>query len=113
MSASPSAGVDRVDFLGYPGCVRLRNATTSVVLGHHLGGRVLEFALDGTNALFVDPQQAGWIHGQGEAPRIGPCGGRFDVGPEQIVPRRSTLWLGPWTPEVTGPAAARLTSRPD
>ena len=26
MSASPSAGVDRVDFLGYPGCVRLRNS---------------------------------------------------------------------------------------
>ena len=106
-------GTERVDFLGYPQCVRLSNASTSVVLGHHLGGRILEYALHGRNALLVDPSQAGWIYGQGEAPTIGPSGGRFDVGPEQTIPRHPTLWLGPWTVDPTGERAARLTSQPD
>jgi hypothetical protein len=105
-------GAETVDFFGYSGCVRLRNERTSVVLGPHVGGRVLEYALDGTNALWLDPAQAGWLPSAGDT-RDGPCGGRFDIGPEHIVPRRPALWVGPWNAEITGPRSARLTSADD
>jgi len=39
--------------------------------------------------------------------------GRFDIGPEKIIPRRDVLWSGKWTGEITGPRSARLTSQQD
>ena len=40
-------------------------------------------------------------------------GGRFDIGPEQVTPRRPKLWQGTWVPEILGPRAALLTSQFD
>jgi len=105
-------GVRRVDFFGYTDCIRLENATTGVVLCHQAGGRVLEYSLNGKNSIWLDPQQAGWVWREGvTAPDL--CGGRFDIGPEMIVPRRPTLWLQAWKAEAIGPRAARLTSAED
>jgi hypothetical protein len=105
-------GTERTHFFGYADCVRLYNEHTSVVLGHQGGGRVLQYAHDGENALYLEAGQEGWTYRPGE-PAVNPTGGRFDIGPEHIIPRRSTLWLGPWNVEVTGPRAARMTSQPD
>lgn len=105
-------GTKQIPFFGYEECVRLHNAQTSVVLGHHCGGRVLEYALEGQNAIYLEPGQEGWTWAPGE-PTVNPTGGRFDIGPEQIIPRRPTLWLGEWKAEVTGPRSARMTSAPD
>ena len=108
-------GASRTDFFGYQDCVRLDNGapgSTSVVLGHHCGGRVLEYALAGQNALYLDPAHQGWTYGPGQ-PLFGPSGGRMDIGPEHTIPRHPALWLGAWTAEITGPRAARLTSVPD
>jgi len=58
-SAAPFPGVGRVSFFGYTDCLVLENETTRVVLGHQAGGRVLEYALRGKNALWLDPAQQG------------------------------------------------------
>jgi hypothetical protein len=110
---APAAdGAREIDYYGYSGCIALENGTTRVVLGQHAGGRVLEYALHGENALYLAPDQAGWVYREGEPP-IHISAGRCDVGPEHVVPRRPTLWLGAWTGEITGPRAARMVSQDD
>jgi len=112
-SAAPALpeGVRRVRVLSYPDCLELANATTRVTLGHHVGGRVLEYSVDGRNALWLDPREAAWTPADGL--KTQPSAGRFDIGPEQIIPRREKLWSGAWTAEAIGPRAARLTSQAD
>jgi hypothetical protein len=106
--AAAEATSARVDFFGYKDCVELRNESTRVVLGHHAGGRVLAYELNGKNAIKLDPDQAGWVwDGKKD---IGPTGGRFDIGPEKLIPKRNALWLGPWEVEVLGPGKARMVS---
>ncbi len=104
-------GVRRVTVLNYPDCFELSNADTRVTLCHHVGGRVLEYVWQGKNALFINPGEAKW--GTPEGLKVPPSAGRFDIGPEQIIPSREKLWLGPWTAEAIGPRAVRLTSQPD
>lgn len=106
------AGTGRVDMFGYTNCVLLQNETTRVVLCHQAGGRVLEYSLHGRNSLWLDPQQQGWVL-RPDVPAPDLCGGRFDIGPEMIIPRRAALWLGAWRAELIGPRTARLTSEED
>jgi len=110
-AAETPPGTDYVDDFGYSGCIELKNDSTRVVLCHQAGGRVLEYSLHGTNAIYLDPEGAGWTESSGE--RANMTGGRFDIGPEQVVPRRPTLWQGTWVPEILGPRAALLTSKVD
>jgi hypothetical protein len=105
-------GAAIVSHSGYEGCVELSNETTRVVLCPACGGRVLEYSLNATNALYLDPAQNGWTDSPGVKP-IDPYGGRFDIGPEKIVPPHPTLWLGRWDAETTGARSARLTSQAD
>lgn len=107
----PMEGTGKVEFFGYADCIKLENATTRVVLGTS-GGRVLEYAHQGENALMLDPAQAGWRYAPGK-PTVEPSAGRCDVGPEQVIPRHPDLWFGDWKAEITGPRQARLTSVPD
>ena len=46
--------------LNYPDCVELSNANTKVVLGHHVGGRVLQYTWRGKDALYLSPEEAKW-----------------------------------------------------
>jgi hypothetical protein len=110
--ATEFPGTGRTDSAGYADCIVLDNADTRVVLGPHCGGRVLEYSLNGQNALFDDPALFGrtWKPG---APQFSPKAGRFDVGPEKIVPDHPALWLGEWSAEITGPRSARMTSGVD
>jgi hypothetical protein len=112
-AATPTfPGTSRVDYFGYTQCVQLENETTRVILCHQAGGRVLEYSLHGKNSLWLDAAQKGWeLRPNATAPDLGA--GRFDIGPEMIVPRRPTLWLGAWTAEIIGPRTARLTSQED
>jgi hypothetical protein len=104
--------VGRVEFHGYSDCIRLENASARVTLGHQCGGRVLEYACRGVNVLALDPNQAGWTPESGR-PGVDPWGGRFDIGPEKVLPPHPALWLGRWTAEVDGAGVARLTSEAD
>jgi hypothetical protein len=112
VGADLPAGVSRVDYFGYKDCVALSNATTRVVLCHQAGGRVLEYALNGVNAIALDEAGRGWLPGnpnrQGAA-----TGGRLDIGPEQTIPRHPLLWEGAWTAETPAACSARLASQPD
>ena len=105
-------GVRRVQVLNYADCVELFNDSTIVTLGHQTGGRVLRYALNGDEALYLDPREARWTPESPES--FSPISaGRFDIGPENLIPRRPKLWSGRWDVEVIGPRAARMTSQED
>src|SRR5688572_33360966 len=79
-------GVRRIKVLNYPGCFELSNAETRVTLCHQVGGRVLEYSFKGTNALYLDLEEAKW--GTPAGPRTPDSAGRFDIGPEYLIPKR-------------------------
>ena len=95
-------GVRRIKVLNYADCFELSNAQTRVTLCHQVGGRVLEYSFRGTNALYLDPEEAKW--GTPGGPRAPSSGGRFDIGPEYLIPKRDKLWSGEWQAEAIGPA---------
>lgn len=111
-AADAPAGTSRISFFGYDDCVALTNEHVRVVLCHQSGGRVLEYALDGVNAIALDDAGRGWTPGNPNRQGAN-TGGRFDIGPEQTVPKRPLLWEGAWTAETPAPCTARLTSQPD
>lgn len=104
-------GTGVIDYFGYADCIKLENKDVRVVLGLH-GGRVLEYARKGKNAIYLNPEHEGWVYEPGE-PTIDPSGGRFDIGPELVLPHHPDLWVGKWSGEITGPRKARLISVED
>jgi hypothetical protein len=101
------------EVIGYSGCIVMENAAgTRVVLSPLAGGRVLEYSLNGRNAIYLNPAQQGWRHQPG-IPSVDPCGGRCDIGPERTMAPHPDLWLGDCTGEVLGDGKARLTSSRD
>jgi len=102
-----------MNYFGYSSCVVLTNAAqTRVVIVPQAGGRILEYACNGRNVLYLDPAQAGWTAASGK-PAPDPCGGRFDVGPEFILPRRPALWLEAWDVIEVSARTATLRSAID
>src|SRR3954466_13840123 len=77
-------GVRRIKVLNYPDCFELSNADTRVTLCHQVGGRVLEYSFQRKNSLYLDPQEAKW--GTPGGPREPDSAGRFDIGPEYLIP---------------------------
>ena len=104
-------GVRRIKVLNYPDCFELTNGDTRVTLCHQVGGRVLEYSWKGRNALYLDPREEKW--GTPGGPKAPSSAGRFDIGPEYLIPQRDKLWVGEWQAEAIGPRAVRLTSQPD
>ena len=93
---------------GVENCILLSNESTRVVLDPSTGGRVIEYSLNGRNALYNAPENPG------EGVRIiTPDAGRFDIGPEMTAPKRGAIWNGKWDAEITGPRSAKLTSIKD
>lgn len=111
-SAKTPEGTQWVSGHGYSGCIRLSNKNTVVILEPNCGGRVLEYSLNGKNALFIDTEQDGWTYTPGKK-GFDPSGGRFDIGPETTAPRHPDLWIGRWKAEIVGKRAARLISIED
>lgn len=105
-------GVRHVQVLNYPNCVELRNETTRVVLGHHVGGRVLIYERAGKNVIYLSPKEADWKSVTDERRREASAG-RFDIGPELLSNRGPAIWSGTWKSEITGPRSARLVSEID
>ncbi len=105
-------GARLIDFLNYKDCVELSNGDTVVVLGPHVGGRVLKYSFQGKEALHLDPREAKWGTPEAEKKPVASAG-RLDIGPEYLIPKRDVLWTGSWTAEITGPRAAKMTSKED
>ncbi|MDP6597629.1 MAG: hypothetical protein QGI86_17420 [Candidatus Poribacteria bacterium] len=107
-----TANANFIDHAGYSNCIKLENQNTRVVLGAHCGGRVLEYSWKGQNAIYLDSAHDGWVY-HADKPTIDPSGGRFDIGPESIIPKHPELWLGKWTAEIVDSNRARLISAED
>jgi len=105
-------GTGFINYAGYKNCIYLENKDVRVVLSPHCGGRILEYSLKGKNSIYLDPKQDGWIYKEGER-CIDPYGGRFDIGPEMVIPKHPVLWLGKWEAKITGRRTAKMISRKD
>jgi hypothetical protein len=105
-------GARRISIMNYPDCIELSNPTARVVLGHHVGGRVLVYERGGQNVLFLSPREADWQTVTDEKKRQ-VTAGRIDIGPEVLSKRGPVIWSGTWTSDIIGPRAARLTSAID
>ena len=97
------------DFGIYEDCPVIENASTRVVFCPQVGGRILEYSLAGKNALFVSQYER--TGKESEVGRKSPSAGRFDIGPEKIVPRRAESFFGEWTVEKTGELSLRMVSQ--
>ena len=104
-------GTGWIDYFGYADCIELVNEKVRVVLGLH-GGRVLEYSWKGENAIYLNPDHEGWIYDP-DKPQIDPSGGRFDIGPELVLPPHPDLWVGKWEGEILGPRRAQMVSVKD
>ena len=104
----PSARV--IKFHNYDQAIELRAGGVRAVVSPQAGGRVLEFSVDGKQALYLDEKEKEWQPGTTK-PTI--SAGRFDYGPELTVAPHPTLWSGDWTGEITGTCKAKLTSPRD
>lgn len=105
-------GAEVVTFYGYDDCIQLSNDSTVVILCPAAGGRVLKYALHDQNVLYLPAGDEGWTW-NGTQQWANMHAGRFDIGPEQMVPKRNLLWQGQWKGEITGARSARLTSQVD
>lgn len=102
-------GVRPIAYFGYERAIEIRNERVRVVLCPEVGGRVLEYSLDGVNSLYLSDDEKKWK--PGDSPRS--SAGRFDIGPELVIPSRDILWSGAWKAELAGHRHVRLTSPDD
>jgi hypothetical protein len=112
VKAEEFEGTARVSVLEYPSCIELKNASTRVVLGHDVGGRVLIYERNGVSVLYLSPKEAQWKSVTQEKSRE-VTAGRLDIGPELLSKRGPTIWSGTWQSEIVGPRTAKLTSQID
>ncbi|HEY4263400.1 MAG TPA: hypothetical protein VGM98_24770 [Schlesneria sp.] len=96
-------------FHGYTKAIEMNRRNARAVLCPDVGGRVLEFSIDGKNAMYLEEAEKAWKPGTPTR----SSAGRFDYGPELTVVPHPNLWGGAWTGEITGPYSARLTSPKD
>ncbi len=95
-----------VSLHNYTQAVELSLGTTRAVLCPQAGGRVLSFAVDGVDGLYLEDGEKNWRPG-----KPGPISaGRFDYGPELTVKPHPKAWGGEWAAEITKEKSVRLTS---
>ena len=81
------------EYHGYSKAIELTRGNVRAVLCPQVGGRPLEFSIDGKNALYLDEQE-----GQRQAGRQpAVSAGRFDFGPELTTPAHPKIWSGEWS----------------
>jgi len=114
LTATDVTAQETASFGRFQNCPVLKNDRTRVVLCPELGGRVLEYSLDGKNSLFVS--RADYNDGSDSSThdrwQHDPSAGRFDIGPEQVVPSRKELFLGRWKSQSASALAIELISEP-
>ena len=114
--AAPAAAPDTtpantIDFGIYRDCPVIQNASTRVVFCPQVGGRILEYSLDGINSLFVSKYELTGEVDETDVIGKSPSAGRFDIGPERIAPRRTESFFGAWKVEAHQPHLLRMTSQ--
>ena len=100
----PTARV--IAFHGYTQAIEMKHGNARAVLCPQAGGRVLEYSVDGANAMYLDDAEKKWQPG-----KLGPMtAGRFDYGPELTVIAHPKIWSGEWSAEITKTHSVKLTS---
>jgi hypothetical protein len=107
-SSKESSHAKFIEYHGYKQAVELKRGNVRAVLCPQVGGRPLEFSIDGKNALYLDEQEG---KATGRQPVV--SAGRFDFGPELTTPPHPKLFAGEWTAEISGEYSARLISQRD
>jgi hypothetical protein len=105
----PSANAKFVEYHGYKHAVELKRGNIRAVLCPEVGGRPIEFSIDGKNSLKLDDEEG--PRKPGRQPTV--SAGRFDFGPEMTTPPHQKIFSGEWTAEITGEHSARLISQRD
>lgn len=94
---------------GYSKAIELKLGKTRAVLCPQAGGRVLEYSVDGVDAMWFDEAEKKWQPG-----KPGPItAGRFDYGPELTVAAHPKAWEGEWAAEIGKSGTAKLTGPKD
>lgn len=106
---TPTAYGKTIDFGRYKGCRYIQNSSTRVVFCPESGGRILEYSLRGTNGLFISKYDQG--EETNDSWKSDPSAGRFDIGPEMIVPKRDELFRGKWEVEKIDELSLRMISQ--
>lgn len=101
-----------INWKGIPNCIELRNSDVVVVIDPNVGGRVVEYSLQGRNLLYESLPDSS-ILTEKELGFIYPPGGRFDIGPEKTIPKRPMLFKGKWTIGKVDPLRATIISQND
>ncbi len=110
-SLSLSAQVERLEeYRGWRDCYSIKNSTTELIICPEAGGRVLYYAIDGENIIYVDPSFDGYLKEDMQRTRKWADGGRFDIGPEALPGKmREDIFLGVWSAEVVGKRELLIT----
>jgi hypothetical protein len=98
-----------VAFGGYTKAVEMKLGKARVMLCPQVGGRVLEFSVDGKDAMWLDPAEKKWQPGK----NVPVTAGRFDYGPELTIPAHPKAWSGAWSAEIAKDGSVKLTSPRD
>ena len=98
-----------IDFGRFRQCPVIQNKSTRVVFCPEVGGRILEYSFRGINGLFVSKYDLG--EETNDSWKSDPSAGRFDIGPEMIVPKRDELFRGKWEVERLGDLSLTMTSQ--
>lgn len=98
-----------VQFHGYSKAIELTSGNVRAVLCPEVGGRVLEFSVNGKDAMLLDDHEKNWQPGTPPS----TSAGRFDYGPELTVIAHPKIWSGEWSGEIMANRTVILTSPKD
>ncbi|HTD65736.1 MAG TPA: hypothetical protein VK846_04290 [Candidatus Limnocylindria bacterium] len=97
---------------GWSECLVLRGGDCKAVVVPAIGGRVLNYSINGENILFDNPAANGRTLLNSSNFQAG--GYQLDVGPElRGIPNHRWLWQGPWNWRVPRPFAVHTYSEPE
>ena len=89
--------ISKINKYGYSACIELKNKVASIVIEPTCGGRIVEYTHEGTNVIYMNHEEDGYLLKNGKPlSNLSPCGGRCDIGPEMMIPPHPELWLGEW-----------------
>jgi len=106
--------VQKISYRGYTDCYKISNDSVTLIVVAQAGGRVFNYSLNDRNTIFEDPALNGKTIVDFNKTTFEPDGGRFDVRAAAATGRKhDTLWIGPYTTEITGRYSMKMTSLVD
>jgi hypothetical protein len=110
--AKSTGGVVSTNYLGWENSFVLTGSTIRAVIVPALGGRILQYALNGENVLYEGPNSMRISAAIGLDSQIG--GYQCDIGPEiRGIPAHQRLWSGPYDAKPSEEFGVALKSEPD